>query len=346
MLREQLVIGNELELPNAVGVLSDGSLVVADAGNNRLCKFTQDGECVRTVGELGFGKYRLKEPVALSISPQDEVFVADWHNHRIVVYSADLTYRTEFGYYRDFLRDGIRNQLKSLVKFYYKLSTSGTYTRYFHSNGARDDERHTSPGTRVKLFLQGIYYWTFVRNDSVIDSINRVRVGKESFMKPNGIAFGADGVYVTQKNARCISIYERTSESDFRLREHIHSPRSRAEFGRLGNVHASPFSDCLYVCDEREGTIWKLDSRAQYVDRITTQDLRRDEFLPFSCYEFEERMLAVCSGTDILIIDLENKAVVSERAAGELHGMTFDPERNRLYVAQRSEDNIVAYTVN
>ncbi|MBW3550139.1 MAG: serine hydrolase, partial [Proteobacteria bacterium] len=76
-------------------VLGDGGVVVADGGNNRLLLFDEKLQFVKSIGHLGLGQYRFKEPVGVFVSPHDHIYVADWHNHRIVVYDWDLNYLDE-----------------------------------------------------------------------------------------------------------------------------------------------------------------------------------------------------------------------------------------------------------
>ena len=346
MMEKRIIIDDQLTLPNAVGVLDDGQIVVADGGNDRVCLFDSDGSFVKSTDGKGYGKYRLKEPVALSVSPENEIFVADWHNHRIVVYTGDLSYVTEFGYYGVGDYNNNAGKLKNILKFYKKLSTDGTYTRYFFSNKSKNNKEETSISVRTHIFVQAFHYWTFIRNTSPMSSIYKINNGGCGVLKPNGVTFASDNIYITQKNAKRISIYKRKENKiDFQRKDDIKKPKECVSFGRLGNIHASKFHDWIYVCDEREGLIWILDYDGGYLDDIEWTELCIESFLPFSCVEFEKDKIAVCSATELLIIDIFEKKIISRITTGELHGIITDQSNDYLYVVERSTDRILKYLI-
>jgi 6-phosphogluconolactonase (cycloisomerase 2 family) len=161
--------------------------------------------------------------------------------------------------------------------------------------------------------------------------------------KPNGLAFIGTTVYVTQKNARCVTVH-RDSDEGIKFVRTIESPCEDETFGRLGNIHASSASDHLYICDERNNVIWITDSDGQYVDDI--RDVGNGTFLPFSCCELGPDLLAVSSAETLLVISLNDGSVVYREEMGELHGVEFDETNNHLYVVERSKNRILAYAVS
>jgi len=86
--------------PWGIAVAPDGSVYVADTWNNRIQKFTPDGEFVTSWGygisqtEDPFGFYG---PRAVAVDPEGRVLVTDTGNKRVVVFDADGNFLTQFG---------------------------------------------------------------------------------------------------------------------------------------------------------------------------------------------------------------------------------------------------------
>ena len=82
---------------------SEGRLVVADAYNNRIQVFTEDGEAVARWGGIlgsglpgdGTGSFRVATGVA--VDALGRIYVADFKNHRIQVFTGNGKVITVFG---------------------------------------------------------------------------------------------------------------------------------------------------------------------------------------------------------------------------------------------------------
>jgi hypothetical protein len=74
--------------PWDVGVVGNEFLAVSDAGNNRIQIFTQEGNFVKTEGQLGSGPGDLNQPLGIAVT-SDRLTIADSGNHRIVRMSVD-----------------------------------------------------------------------------------------------------------------------------------------------------------------------------------------------------------------------------------------------------------------
>jgi hypothetical protein len=162
--------------------------------------------------------------------------------------------------------------------------------------------------------------------------------------KPNGVAFYKNRVVISQKNSRCLSVYRWDEASKtYRPISHHFGPSDGVLFGRLANT-AYDMSGYLYVCDEQQGVIWILNSDFDLSDSIIGQDSGLGQFLPFSCCLLNEDLLCVCGGLNFQMIDLCDKSVVyySENI-GELHGVAYDQDSERLYIADRSNALIRVY---
>jgi len=73
--------------PRGVGIASDGTVWIADSGNNRLALIA-GGQPSRFVGKSGAGTDGLASPVGVAVSPA-HAYVADIGNHRIQVLGLD-----------------------------------------------------------------------------------------------------------------------------------------------------------------------------------------------------------------------------------------------------------------
>jgi hypothetical protein len=70
---------------------------IADTGNQRLQKFSQEGEFITEIGGFGWSKEQFDGPVDLSARNGLDVFVADHFNARIERYDKDLHYLASLG---------------------------------------------------------------------------------------------------------------------------------------------------------------------------------------------------------------------------------------------------------
>ena len=91
-------IDAKISFANHLVVGSKGNLFIADTGNNRIRKVSPNG-IITTIagsGEMGFGgdggpavKAQFAYPVAIAIDGQDNLYIADFNNHRIRKVSTD-----------------------------------------------------------------------------------------------------------------------------------------------------------------------------------------------------------------------------------------------------------------
>ena len=70
---------------------------VADAGKHKIFIFTLEGQLLRTVGTRGRWNGQLHWPTAVAISPDGDMYVTDYNNHRVQVFDSDGVFQREFG---------------------------------------------------------------------------------------------------------------------------------------------------------------------------------------------------------------------------------------------------------
>jgi sugar lactone lactonase YvrE len=76
--------------PRAMSPATDGSLWIADTGNNKVLKVTSQGAQQASKGEKGSGSGQLFEPAGVWQAPDGTVYVVDTSNGRMQSFGSDL----------------------------------------------------------------------------------------------------------------------------------------------------------------------------------------------------------------------------------------------------------------
>ena len=77
--------------------MNNKQVYVADNGNCRISIFTLEGELIRNIGSRGSGPGQFDWPSAVAISPDGDMYVTDYNNQRVQVFSPDGVFQREFG---------------------------------------------------------------------------------------------------------------------------------------------------------------------------------------------------------------------------------------------------------
>ena len=72
---------------------------VAEGGYQRISVFTLDGQLIRTIGSQGSGPGQFNSTSAVAFAPDEDgdMYVVDYNNHRVQVFSANGVYQRQFG---------------------------------------------------------------------------------------------------------------------------------------------------------------------------------------------------------------------------------------------------------
>lgn len=329
--------GKRFGLLNGIAVFSNGDLAAVDGdfATTGVYRIGRSGEVTRHVGNHGLGRYKLKEPVGVFVDSTDAVYVADWHNHRLVVYDSDLRYREEVG-------DPIFDQAGSRLAVWRSFASYLSYGGSFLANHFDGQLRRTRPPTRSAFVaLEGLFHWCRVRG--LRGGMRRIHAPEAPMRKPNGAAFLADRVVVSLKNSRNLLVLRHTETQGLVAVAYHNCPTPGRYFGRLGNVAA--IGGYIFVCDEEQSLIWQLDDGFSLIRTITGIDSGIGKFAPFSCCEVDG-YLAVCGGRNIQLFDLTTGEFrhCSDNF-GELHGICYSPSDRTLFAADRSEGAILCFTL-
>ena len=77
---------DQLRNPHSLTIDSDGLILVADSGNNRVSVFKQDGTFDHCFGIEGTDDGQFKHPQGVALSPNGKLYVSDRDNHRVQVF--------------------------------------------------------------------------------------------------------------------------------------------------------------------------------------------------------------------------------------------------------------------
>ena len=81
------------------GIIFDlkGNVWVADMGNNKVLKLSQDGRLLQTIDHAGSKSDRFNHPTGVSVSPEGLVYICDRDNHRVTVHDVEGMILFAFG---------------------------------------------------------------------------------------------------------------------------------------------------------------------------------------------------------------------------------------------------------
>ena len=83
-------------MPWGIAIDREGDVYVADWKNDRVQKFSPEGEYLATFGRSGREDGELHRPTGVAIDKEGDVYIADCGNDRLNIYTADGTFLTAF----------------------------------------------------------------------------------------------------------------------------------------------------------------------------------------------------------------------------------------------------------
>ena len=190
----------------------DGSVYVADRGNNRVQKFTADGAFLLAWGTAGAAAGSFSSPSAVAVGPDGTVFVTDSSNNRVQRFDANGGFISEWG------SQGPGNGQFSTPT---GIAVGPDGSVYVGDQGNNRVEHFLADGTFLNLFTSGAggfsqgtgvaagpdgsvyvgdsggtHIERFDSNGVFQNSWGSNGTGDGQFRNPQGVAASAAGVYV------------------------------------------------------------------------------------------------------------------------------------------------------
>jgi len=96
-MRSPTLYGNPFNMPTGTAFASNGDIYVADGyGNRRVHRFAADGTLLQSWGEPGSGPGQFAIVHFIAIDDRDQIYIADRENHRIQIFDAEGSFKTEW----------------------------------------------------------------------------------------------------------------------------------------------------------------------------------------------------------------------------------------------------------
>ncbi len=86
----------QFDKPKSIGVQSNGNIIVGGKHFD-LTMFTADGQFVKIIGKKGKGEGEWLYTKGIAIADNDDIYVADAKQNKIIVYDKDGNFKREFG---------------------------------------------------------------------------------------------------------------------------------------------------------------------------------------------------------------------------------------------------------
>ncbi len=311
------VDNKNLYLPNSV-CINANKIIISDGGNNRVCIIDDKQEY--SIGTFGIGKYNFKEPV-YSVLADNTIFVCDWHNHRVVQYE-NKKFKNQIG----ILGNKNENTLKLIFKFLKSLAVNGSYIEK-HFNVKETTKFKKSNLQRIKNLIRGLSFYGLNLKILITNIMKKIYINK-----PNGCIVVNKQLVFTQKNNKCISVYDLEKKE---IVKEVDSATLDINFGRLGQI--CYFEKKIYVCDETNNILWIFSEKLELLDKKTLTSYNL-----FSI-AINKNYITTCGETGFSIFNHDYELLFEKIGDGEYHGVALD--KDVLYVCNRLEHQIEKYKI-
>lgn len=237
----------EFKSPYGVAVDGNGYVYVADLNNDRVQKFTSDGEFMLKWGSPGSGAGEFNGPTRVAVDHQGNVFVVDFSNHRIQKFDSNGNFLLSWG-----------NRGRNTSEF------------YFPSGIAIDEDGN--------IYIADLYNRRIQKFDSNGAFLLKWgTMGKKDgqFNLPVDVGVDKDGdVYVIDRQNN--SVQKFNSNGNFLLKWGS-SGSADGEFGYSTGIEVDDFGD-VYVADSSNHRIQKFDNEGNFILKWGEYGTGEDQF--------------------------------------------------------------------
>jgi len=272
----------EFSSPSAIAMDPSGNIYVADTNNNRIQKFTHNGNFIAKWGTKGIEDVQFDRPLGIAVDSAGNVYVADTYNNRIQKFKSNGEFITKWGSIGS--GDGQFNQpsgiaIDALNNIYVadsynnriqKFDSNGDFLTKWGARGQEDSQFREPLG--IDVSSSGYVYVTDTENDRIqkftaygafLAKWGKYGTGNGEFSSPYGVAIDTSGnVYITDSRNNRIQKFD--SEGTF-----------ITKFGKSGHDEGS-FSEPYGLVIDTTGYVFIADSRndrIQVFKRSSTGEL-------------------------------------------------------------------------
>ena len=223
-----------LDGPKGTAINSKGQMIVAESGGTRVSVLTPEGEKIRTFGTQGSGNGQLLNACGVTVDKDDNIYVADYSNHRIQKFNQEGEFVAPVGG-----RGTNRLQFSFPVGICYNHIDNNLYVA--------DHSNH-----RIQVLTT---YCKFVRSFGTCGS------GNGQFRYPRDIAFDdANNLYVTDYSNHRVQVL--TTEGQF-LR--TFSQKANNQKLNFPWAIAIDSSNTVYVSEDGHHCVSVFTSQGAYI---------------------------------------------------------------------------------
>ena len=295
-----------------------GRIYVVDESNHRIQVFDMEGNFLMKWGSHGTanGQFRSPHGIALSISDNqvDEVFVAEWDNHRVQVFDANGTHLRNIG----------------------NGSYGGNNDQFGYASGVHVDGNLLFASSRnynkIKVFdVNG----TYIRSISTSGHPNHI----DGFGNRIAVSMGEHHkVEIFDKNGTLISTIGSSASSE------------QGKFYHNYGVAYDSYGT-LYVSERQNHRVQSFDQNGTYTNTIGSFGTPNVDPYDFAITEEGTFLVADTQGDRILEFDENGSVVQSISARGNQDGKVNDPRSvavhdGKIFVADGSNHRVQAFDRN
>ncbi len=267
----------QLKAPADVAIDANGDIWVADKGNNRIEKFSADGQYLSKFGSLGSGNGQLSSPAALAIDAKGNIWVADKGNGRVEKFNPQGEYLSQFGskgtgngQFTSGGPEGIAIDAKGNIWVsdtyggrVQKFDESGNFLKVVGSKGSAPGQLGEPTGIDIgpggKVWVadwQNNRVAVFNEAGEFVTQFGSAGTGNGQFNRPDAIAVGSRGdVWVGDQN-------------NGRVEEFDQNGAYLGQFGSKGTGTGQfSFTYPFGVATDSKGSIWIADPNNSRIQR-------------------------------------------------------------------------------
>src|SRR6476659_1343309 len=314
--------------PADIEIASNGDLLVADAENDRIQRFSSAGAYLSKFGTAGSGNGQLNRPAALAVASNGDFLVADADNNRIQRFSSAGAYLSKFGSFGSgngqlngpegiaidskgniWVADTYNNRVQ-------KFTEAGTFVKVIGASGlgqlAEPKSIDIAPGGEV-FVADSAHDRVVVFNEAgeYLRTFGSTGTGNGQFGTTDGLDIDAQGnVWVGD-------------EQNERVEQFDQAGKYLAQFGTEGTgVAQFELSDPLGIVTDSKGGIWVTDSANDRVQKWQAPASTTTYVSTFGSAGTGDGKFShpadieIASNGDLLVADAENDRIQRFSSAG------------------------------